>query len=130
MPTTLERPRRELQAEQYFQFPNSTWDQYVRMDAEHGTAGMRFTFCDGLLEVMSISRDHERIKEAIGAMLECWCRSRDLYFDSQGSATLQAEGSRAGVPDKSWSFRRGKDSVELVVEVAITRGAIDRLKLY
>ena len=53
-----------------------SWESYLNFDKALGDnrPGPRFYYLDGELEIMTTSREHERIKEWLGALLE-------IYFE-------------------------------------------------
>jgi Uma2 family endonuclease len=85
-------------------------------------------FCDDQLEMMSPSRRHGHIKRSIGRMIELYCRRKRSFFQTEGSATLRREGRRGGEPDESDIFTKGNEAPDLVIEAALSRGGIDKLK--
>lgn len=93
--------------------------------------GARVSYLDGLLEVMTLSLEHESRKSHIGQFVELYLDHIGIEFFSHGSATLEKELKSAGKePDESYCFHEQKKNPDLVIEVAITRGGIDTLELY
>ncbi len=70
---------------------NVAWDVYQRLASEAGRAGTRFTYDQGVLEIMSPSREHERVKRRVGRMIETITEELDIPIDSAGSTTLKSE---------------------------------------
>ncbi|MFN5815822.1 MAG: Uma2 family endonuclease [Pseudanabaena sp.] len=93
--------------------------------------GVRFIYLDGILEIMTLSPEHEEIKSTIGLLLEAYLRCSGVRFYKRGSATL---GNRElGVrkePDESYNFNNKKAIPDLVIEVVLTSGNINILDLY
>ena len=93
--------------------------------------GVRFVYLDGVLEVMTLSSEHEDIKSTIGLLLEAYMRYFGFRFYKCGSATLgNRELGGRKEPDKSYNFDIKKAISDLVVEVVLTSGNINVLDLY
>jgi Uma2 family endonuclease len=111
-----------------------SWDQYEAMLGIRGeSSGVRLTYLDGELELMSPSRLHEGIKKCIARLLETWALERGIDLDSSGSWTIRAQSKGRGAePDESYT--RGPDHSEsrpdLAIEVVWTAGGIDKLEVY
>ncbi len=131
-------------AEQRVVLDNISWSTYLAIlhDAK-GRRG-RITFDNGVLEIMSPSKLHEKIKTLIARMLETFTEERRVACDSAGSATfLRADLQRAFEPDEGYHFAnaavvRGKDEIDLsvdpppdlVIEVDISRSSLPKLGLH
>lgn len=108
-----------------------SWAAYVQMDELLDGASVRMKWCDERLELMSpISRYHELIKGNIGRMIDAFCQRRGIPFATIGSTTMRKEKERGGEPDESYVFTRGKQTADLVIEVAVSSGGLDDLNFY
>jgi len=110
-----------------------SWDQYLAFDKKLGTdrPGPRLYYLDGELEIMTTSNEHERIKEWIGAFLEDYFLESGIETMPRGQATMRLALKKAGAePDKSWCIREEKNFPDLVLEVALTSGGINKLDIY
>ncbi|MCO5169635.1 MAG: Uma2 family endonuclease [Planctomycetes bacterium] len=110
-----------------------TWADYERLLEIRGEAAVpRLTFLEGELEIMSPSRDHERLKSMIGRLVEVYCLHRGLRFTPYGSWTLKDRGAERGAePDECYVL--GDDDAErphLAIEVVWTSGGLDKLEVY
>lgn len=92
----------------------------------------RMAFLDGALELMSPSRDHERIKSYIGCLIEAYALERDIDLSPYGSWTLKQEPKQAGLePDECYLVGdQDRDTPDLAIEVVWTSGGIDKLEIY
>jgi Uma2 family endonuclease len=110
------------------------WAHFEAMLALRGdVAGPRMAYLDGALELMSPSKDHERIKSYIGRLIEAYALERGLDLSPYGSWTLKhAPKEAAAEPDECYivGADQDKDSPDLAIEVAWTRGGIDKLEIY
>jgi Uma2 family endonuclease len=95
-------------------------------------AGVRVTYLNGVLELMTPSVDHEAIKKTIARLLEAYAEEKGLPFNGFGSWTLKkAVRARALEPDECYSLSIGRPtSPDLAIEVVWTSGGIDKLEVY
>ena len=110
------------------------WSHYQVLLALRGDAPVpRLTYLSGELELMSPSRDHERIKKLIARLLEVYALAKKLPLNGFGSWTLRdAPGERGAEPDECYVLgdARGRDRPDLAIEVLWTSGALDKLAVY
>src|SRR3974390_780366 len=118
--------------EQRFVLHGVPWNDYVALRELLDRPGLRMAYCKGTLELMSPSRDHERIKSRIARLLEMYALERDVPLDPEGSATYRHEAAERGLePDECYFLlpRRG-DYPDIAIEVVIASGGIDKLDIY
>lgn len=95
------------------------------------TGGRRATYLDGLIELMTLSLEHESRKSNVGRLLEAYMLELDMDYFIHGSATIESKRKNAAKePDESYCFHTQKTHPDLVIEIAISRSAIDSLELY
>jgi Uma2 family endonuclease len=110
-----------------------TWEQYEDLLRIRGDrSGVRLTYLDGDLELMSPTLDHESIKTAIARLLETYAEEMGLTFNGYGSWTVRSEPRARGVePDECYVLGTQRpEAPDLAIEVEWTRGAIDKLEVY
>jgi Uma2 family endonuclease len=109
-----------------------SWFQFAAIEATFADIeGVRFAYLDGILEIMTLSQEHEDTKSTIGLLLEAYLRESEIRFYKRGSATLgnkQLNGRKE--PDESYNLITKKAVPDLVIEVILTSGSIDLLQLY
>jgi Uma2 family endonuclease len=113
-------------------FPCVSWQQYEEIDhAFESVAGVKFRYLDGTLEIMTISPEHEDFKATIRMLLEAYLRLKRIRFYGRGGPSLgnQALGARSE-PDESYNLEMRKPYPDLVIEVVITSGGVDKLEGY
>jgi Uma2 family endonuclease len=95
-------------------------------------AGVRLTYLNGALELMSPSIDHEGVKTTLARLVEAYAEEKRLPFNGFGSWTLkQARRARALEPDECYSLSAGRPArPDLAIEVVWTAGGIDKLEVY
>lgn len=94
--------------------------------------GVRLTYLDGALELMSPSIEHEGIKKTIARLLEAYAEEKGFPFNGFGSWTLRnALRARALEPDECYSLSLGRPTrPDLAIEVIWTSGGIDKVEVY
>jgi Uma2 family endonuclease len=113
-----------------------SWDDFERfLDIRGGAAGPRLTYLEGELELMSPSREHERIKKALARLLEAYAEEKGIRLDGYGSWTIKSVSKRRAVePDECYVIGAERDDEErtpdLAIEVIWTHGGLDKLDVY
>ena len=111
---------------------NVSWDQLEKLDVDLEGTGARLTYLDGILEIMSpLSDDHEDAKSTTSRLLEAYLREKKIRFYVRGSATLgkRKDGTRRE-PDESYNFGAKKSIPDLIIEITVTSGGINKLEVY
>jgi Uma2 family endonuclease len=108
------------------------WWQFETFLAIRGDrAGVRVTYLEGQLEIMSPSRTHEMLKTMIARLLEAYADEKGLVFEGYGSLTMRNAPKLRGIePDECYAVGAAKESPDLAVEVIWTHGGIDKLDVY
>lgn len=106
------------------------WKLYLKLDAEFTGTGVRISYLNGVIEIMTISPLHEQIKVNIGRLVEVYCLHRGIFFGVRGGPTHKKARERAGEPDESFSFERGREMPQLVIEVALTSRGLNKLDFW
>ena len=122
-------------ADQRIVMYNRSWSDFETLLAIRGErSAPRMAYLDGVVEIMSPSRDHERIKSMLGRALEAYCLARDIELSPVGSWFLKRRAKEAGAePDECYIFGgnpSAKAKPDLVIEVVWTRGGIRKLEIY
>jgi len=110
-----------------------TWSQYETILAIRGDrAGVRLTYLNGELELMSPSLDHEAIKTTMGRLLEAYAEERGLALNGYGSWTVRSAPKARGVePDECYVLGTHQPKApDLAIEVVWTSGGLDKLEVY
>jgi Uma2 family endonuclease len=95
------------------------------------TPGLKITYLDGCIELMTTGKPHERIKKLIAILIEAYCFELGMRFFPSGNATCEAEEKGTSFnPDESYCFETDKDYPDLGIEVVFTSGGIDKLEKY
>jgi Uma2 family endonuclease len=111
----------------------ATWEHYEMELAMRGEKSVpRLAYLEGALELMSPSRDHERITSYLGRLIEVYAEHVDIELSPYRSWTLKSSGTAGGEPDECYivGADQSKDRPDLVIEVIWTSGGIDKLAIY
>jgi Uma2 family endonuclease len=109
------------------------WRRYLALDEALGAErpDPRMYYLDGSLEFMTTSSEHERLKEWIGGFMDLYFDHIDTEIFTRGQATMRSALAEAGAePDKSWCVWSEKEVPDLVLEIALTSGGLDKLEIY
>ncbi|HLO88178.1 MAG TPA: Uma2 family endonuclease [Nostocaceae cyanobacterium] len=108
------------------------WHLYETLLTKLGdNSHYRVTYLDGILEIVSPSFRHEKIKKRIATLLEFYLLSLRIKHTPMGSPTLKNRLKKAGAePDECYCIGEEKEIPNLVIEVIITSGSINKLKTY
>lgn len=110
-----------------------SWQRYLDLDKALGDdrPGPRFYYLDGDLEIMTTSNEHERIKKWIGDFVGDYFFEHGIEVVTRGQATMRQALKEAGAePDESWCVDGEKEFPDLVLEVALTSGGLNKLEIY
>lgn len=123
-----------VQSEQRMLIHGVTWQNYVTLRDALDTPGLRMTYCEGVLELMSPSRDHELWKKSAARLIELYAFLLRLPLLGYGSTTFRSEAKERGVePDECWrvgSTMRDGELPDIVLEVIHTSPILDKLHVY
>jgi Uma2 family endonuclease len=109
------------------------WSHYEAQLALRGDAPVpRIAYLEGALELMSPSKDHERIKSYIGRLVEAYALERGIDLSPYGAWTLKSPPNQSGLePDECYLVGdQSKEAPDLAIEVVWTSGGIDKLEIY
>ena len=112
-------------------FPVS-WEQFEAIEQSfEPIPGVKFRYLDGILEIMAISPEHEYFKSTIRRLIEAYMEETGIRFYSQGGPSLGNKdvGAR-NEPDEAYNISTRKLYPDLVIEVVITSGGVDKLEGY
>jgi Uma2 family endonuclease len=121
-----------------------SWEEYEKLLNALGERHVPHTYADGVLELMTLTHEHEWLKKVIGRMIETAALILRVRIKSAGSMTLKRQLQSRGLePDESYYIAREaqvrhrrqldlrKDPPpDLAVEVDVTHKVLDRLEAY
>lgn len=110
-----------------------SWHRYLALDKKLGDdrSVPRLYFLDRELEIMTTSNEHERIKKWIGDLLADYFFETGVAIFPRGQATMRLALKEAGAePDESWCIGEERQFPDVVLEIALTSGGINKLDIY
>jgi len=109
-----------------------SWKRYEALLNDLGDSlRYRVTYLDGVLELVSPSRRHERNKTTIGSLLEDYFKQKRIRYFPLGSTTFRKEKQTGGTePDESYCIDTEKEFPDLAIEVVVTSSSVDKLEVY
>ncbi|MEH2383357.1 MAG: Uma2 family endonuclease [Nostoc sp.] len=111
---------------------NVSWEQLEQLDVALVGTSARLTYLDSILEIMSpLSDDHEDNKKTLAMLLEVYMRAKNIRFYGRGSATIgKKEDKTRREPDDSYNLGTKKPIPDLILEITVTSGGINKLEIY
>lgn len=131
--------------EQLVILDNVSWETYERLIDEHGErCGTRFTYDEGVLQIMVISSRHERPNRRLATLVEVLAEEWALDIEPLGSMTFKRKDLLKGFEPDSCFYIQHADAVmgsadiklpldpppDLIIEVDITRDSLNRFPLF
>jgi Uma2 family endonuclease len=110
-----------------------SWDRYEALLGFLGDdfPGVRVTYLEGALELMSPSRSHEAIKTMFARLIETYAMEARLDLNGYGSTTFRKRAKKRGAePDECWSLGVMGKVPDIAFEVIWASGGIDKLAVY
>ncbi|MEG3835002.1 MULTISPECIES: Uma2 family endonuclease [unclassified Microcoleus] len=128
---TVDNPTISPAAEQRFTWRGLTWHQFKAIQASfEDVPNVRLFYCDGVLEIVGISKPHEATRCLIAALLSNFFQFNRIQFFPSGSYSQIVEGKVEYQADLSYCFGTDKDVPDLCIEVVITSGSPIKLQKY
>jgi len=118
------------------------YERFLRLFSDR--PGVHLTYDRGVLEIMTLSHQHENFGRTIGRFIVVLTEELDLPVKGGGSTTFRRRQRKRGLePDECYWIQsealvRGKDDInlqtdpppDLALEVDITRSSLNRLRIY
>ncbi len=127
----------DVGAEQRVLLNPCDWATYESLQRQHADrSAPRFTYSDGMLEIMSPSPEHEELTGVLETIVFVVAEELGLQLRILRSTTQRrVELQKGAEPDASYfigSTRRdpATEPPDLVIEVEISRSAIDKLPIF
>jgi Uma2 family endonuclease len=131
-------------AEQRVVLDSISWSTYLAILGDAGARRGRIAYDQGVLEIMSPSKVHEKVKRLLGRMVEVFTEAEGIEVESAGSTTFKREDLARGFePDECYYLQhaaavRAKDEIDLtvdpppdlVIEVDISRSSVNKFPIY
>lgn len=108
---------------------DATWSDYEELDSPEYDRYL-ISYLNNEITIMSPGRNHERIAELIGILIEAYCEKKDIRYFPFGSTRLKKEKKEGKEADTGYAFVTDKEYPDLAVEVNFTSGSINDLTKY
>lgn len=108
------------------------WQQFEALEALlTDSPGLRITYLDGSIEIMTLGEPHELIKKSLAILLEAYFMAMEIEYIPVGSATRRGEEKGTSFePDESYYLYVKKEQPDLAIEVILTSGNLRKLEKY
>ena len=129
MTTTLEKLER---LDEPILIDGLTWREFKVVEQLLDSPGVRLSFLDGVLEIRRMpGRKHETAKQRISTLVDLYLEYAGIDFTPTGSVTLESESGKVKrEADLSYELGANRERPDLVVEVVVTSGGINKLEAY
>lgn len=110
-----------------------SWERYLAFDEKLGNdrPGPRLYYLEGELEIITTSIEHERITESVGRNISDFLLQKGFEAWPRGQTTMRQPLKKVGAePDESWCVGEEKEFPDLVMEVTLTSGGVNKLDVY
>lgn len=109
-----------------------TWREFKAVEQLIDRPGVRLSFLEGVLEIRRMpGEQHETVKERIGTLLDLYLLQIGIDYTPTGFMTLESEsGLVRREADKSYKLGTDRTRPDLVIEVVVTSGGINKLEAY
>jgi Uma2 family endonuclease len=122
-----------LREDRRFLLEGVPWETYVmlRDTLDAGGSGLRMTYLEGSLELMSPSRNHEDYKTIIARLLEAYAEEADLDLRGFGATTFRKKAKKRGLEaDECYALGRLGKRPDIAIEVVVSKRLLDKLAVY
>jgi len=108
-----------------------SWEQYEALRSATDHSGLRMTYLEGVLELMTTSSDHEWVKTCLSRLLEMYAVERDLPLNGYGMTTFRKRAKQRGLePDECYCLGVLGEVPDIAIEVVFSSGGIDKLDVH
>ena len=109
-----------------------TWEQFEAIESLMADSpGLRITYFDGWIELMTVGEAHETISCILNFLLQLYFCETGIEYIPVGSATRRDKTKDVSFePDESYYIGEKKEHPDLVIEVTITSGGTNKLAKY
>lgn len=94
------------------------WQQFEALETLLAESrGLRITYLDGAIELMTIGEPHELIKKSLAMLLEAYLIEMGIEFIPVGNATRRSQAKGVSFePDESYYPHKQKANPDLAIE--------------
>ena len=132
-PTPFDPAHSAAREEQRIVLHDIPWWQYLALREATEGRGLKLTYLEGDLEIMSPSDLHEEAKKIIARLIEAYADERELDLWGFGSTTYREETKARGLePDECYRLSPSTSPAvpDIAIEVIVTHGLVDKMSVY
>lgn len=118
------------QVEQHFTHAGLTWDEFKAVQSLFEAPGVRVSYFQGEVELLTVSDLHGIIAGNLGFLLELYMTELDLDFFGTEDYSIEAVGLASAQADKSYCFGERRSIPDLAVEIVIKGERETKLNRY
>lgn len=108
-----------------------TWEQFKTLQSAFDEiGGVRLSYCEGIVEIMGIGLQYEKICVLLTLLLGQYFLMKRIRFIATGAYTQKVEPDVEYQADLSYCFDIEKEVSDLCIEVVITSGNVKKLRKY
>lgn len=109
-----------------------SWEQFEAIESLMAdSSGLRITYLDGWIELMTLGEAHETISCLLNFLIQLYFCEMGIEYIPVGSATRRDRARDVSFePDESYYIGSIKEHPDLAVEVTITSGSTNKLAKY
>ncbi|MEG5000265.1 Uma2 family endonuclease [Microcoleus sp. B4-D4] len=131
MVQTIDNPTVSPTAEQHFTWRGLNWQQFKAIKSSfENVPGVRLFYCQGVLEIVGISKPHEAFQSIISLLLAIYFEVKEIEFFPSGAYSQIVDGQVEYQADLSYCLGKDKNVPDLCIEVVITSGSPIKLQKY
>jgi Uma2 family endonuclease len=117
--------------EQHFFCLGMNWERFqVIQKSFENIPGVRLFYCQGVLEIVTISKLHELISHLMAGLLMTYFEIKEIEFFPSGSYSQIIPGIVEYQADLSYCLGTDKSRPDLCIEVVVTSGSPIKLEKY
>jgi len=119
------------QESQYLVKGAVSWEQFKTLQSAFDQiGGVRLSYCEGIVEIMGIGLQHEKICVLLTLLLGQYFLMKRIRFIATGAYTQKVEPDVEYQADLSYCFDIEKEVSDLCIEVVISSGNVKKLRKY
>lgn len=118
--------------EERFASSDVSWEDYESLLTKlENNSHYRVNYLDGILEIVSPSRRHEKVKTNLSTLVERFFYIKRIRYVPLGSSTFRNKAKQAGADsNECYCLGEEKEVPDLVIEVVVTSGSANKLEIY
>lgn len=117
-------------SDQHFTHSGMTWDGFKVLQSLFEAPGVRVSYFQGEVELLTLSDLHGIISGNLGFLLELYMTGLDLDFFGTEDYSIESLGAASAQADKSYCFGERRSIPDLAVEIVIKGERETKLNRY